>query len=106
MLGMTKYRLYTIRRQGDQFRHISIHLDRDAVTGEPSICLTGFGNMLRISLVETIPELWGMVSASKKTASREREDRKTEWRRWILSARNASGLMNQDGSFISVSLGK
>ncbi len=56
MLGMRKYRIYTIRRQGDRFRTISIRMDRDPVTGEPSVYLSGFGHMLMISLVMTVRE--------------------------------------------------
>lgn len=56
---MKKRRFYVIRKQGDLFHRISIRFHRDAVTGEWSVSLSGFGHMLMICTAKPIPELYG-----------------------------------------------
>ena len=50
-----------IRRQGDQYRSISIRLHRDKVTGDRSVSLSGFGCMLMFCVEKVIPELINLV---------------------------------------------
>ena len=59
---MKKRRFYVIRKQGDLFHRISIRFHRDAVTGEWSVSLSGFGCMLMICAAKPIPELCGSGS--------------------------------------------
>ena len=54
---MKGQRLSVIRKNGDQYRHISIRFRRDTVTGEYSFCLSGFGCMFMLCLEKVIPEL-------------------------------------------------
>jgi len=54
---MRKHRIYVIGKQGDLFHRFSIRLYRDAVTGELSASLSGFGHMLMICMIQSIPEL-------------------------------------------------
>ncbi len=54
---MNRYRLYVIRKPGIQYRHISIGVHRDTVTGEFSFFLSGFGHMLMAVFEKTIPDL-------------------------------------------------
>ena len=58
---MKKHRLYMIRKQGDLFHRISIRFHRDAVTGEWSVSLSGFGFMLMFCVEKVIPELISLV---------------------------------------------
>jgi len=58
---MRKHRLCVIRRQGDQYRSISIRLHRDKVTGDRSVSLSGFGCMLMFCVEKVIPELISLV---------------------------------------------
>ncbi len=58
---MRKHRLCVIRRQGDQYRSISIRLHRDKVTGDRSVSLSGFGCMLMFCVEKIIPELINLV---------------------------------------------
>ena len=58
---MRKHRLCVIRRQGDQYRSISIRLHRDKVTGDRSVSLSGFGCMLMFCAEKVIPELINLV---------------------------------------------
>ena len=45
---MRKHRLYVIRRQGGLYRRISVRFHRDAVTGERTLRLSGFGHMMMV----------------------------------------------------------
>ena len=54
---MRKHRIYVIRKQGDLFHRFSIRFYRDAVTGEWSASLSGFGHMLMICMIHSISEL-------------------------------------------------
>ena len=54
---MRKHRRSVIRRQGNQYRSISIRFHRDKVTGDRSFSLSGFGCMLMVCLEKVIPEL-------------------------------------------------
>ena len=54
---MRKHRLYVIRKNVDRHRHISIRFYRDAVTGECSVSLSGFGCILLLCMEIIIPEL-------------------------------------------------
>ncbi len=56
---MKKCRFYVIRKQGDLFHRISIRFHRDAITGEWSVYLSGFGHMLMICAAKPIRELCG-----------------------------------------------
>ena len=58
---MRKHRLCVIRRQGDQYRSISLRLHRDTVTGDRSVSLSGFGCMLMFCVEKVIPELISLV---------------------------------------------
>ena len=59
---MKKHRLYVIRRMGSQYRHVSIRLSRDAVTGEYSVSLSGFHRMFMVCMEKVIPGLSSLVS--------------------------------------------
>ena len=50
-----------IRKQGDQYRRISIRFHRDKVTGDRSVSLSGFGCMLMLCAEKVIPELVSLV---------------------------------------------
>ena len=50
-----------IRKQGDQYRRISIRFHRDKVTGDRSVSLSGFGCMLMFCVEKVIPELINLV---------------------------------------------
>ena len=63
---MRKHRLCVIRRQGDQYRSISIRLHRDKVTGDRSVSLSGFGCMLMVCLEKVIPELISLVKPDRR----------------------------------------
>ncbi len=54
---MGKYRLYVIRKQGNQYQHLSVGFCRDTVTGEYSVSLSGFGWLFMVCLEKAIPEL-------------------------------------------------
>ena len=82
MTQMKKHRLYVIRKQGDLFHRISIRLHRDAVTGEWSVSLSGFGHMFMICITQSIPELCGAVSLRDQFPRRFPHD--------ILSEKNIS----------------
>ena len=58
---MRKHRLCVIRKQGDQYRHISIRFRQDTVTGECSVALSGFGCMLMFCMEKVIPELINLI---------------------------------------------
>ena len=58
---MRKHRLCMIRKQGDQYRRISIRFHRDKVTGDRSVSLSGFGCMLMLCAEKVIPELVSLV---------------------------------------------
>ncbi len=54
---MRKHRLCVIRKKVDRHRHISIRFYRDAVTGECSVSLSGFGCVFLLCIEIIIPEL-------------------------------------------------
>ncbi|MBQ6383431.1 MAG: hypothetical protein IJJ42_07540 [Clostridia bacterium] len=58
---MKKYRLCLIRKQGKPYRHYTIRVGRDAVTGELSASFSGGGRMLMVCIERLIPELTGLV---------------------------------------------
>ncbi|MBR0342358.1 MAG: hypothetical protein IJH64_09010 [Oscillospiraceae bacterium] len=58
---MKKHQLCVIRKQGDQYRPVSIRFYRDKVTGECSVSLSGFGCMLMLCAEKVIPELVSLV---------------------------------------------
>lgn len=58
---MRKYRLCVIRKQGDQYRPLSIRFHRDVVTGDCSVSLSGHGHMLMICMEKVIPGLASIV---------------------------------------------
>ena len=58
---MRKCRLTTIRKQGTQYRRPGLHFHRDTVTGEYSVCLSGFGRMRMFCMEKPIPELNSIV---------------------------------------------
>ena len=58
---MRKHRLYVIRKKGSRYCHLSLRFYRDAVTGECSVTLSGFGCMLMFCLEKVIPELANLV---------------------------------------------
>ena len=60
---MRKHRLCVIRRQGDQYRSISIRLHRDKVSGDRSVSLSGFGCMLMLCIETIIPELINLANS-------------------------------------------
>ena len=63
MMKMRKHRLCVIRRQGDQYRSISIRLHRDKVTGDRSVSLSGFSCMLMLCIETIIPELINLANS-------------------------------------------
>lgn len=58
---MRKHRLYVTRRRGRQYRRPGLHFHRDTVTGEYSVCLSGFGRMRMFCMEKPIPELNSIV---------------------------------------------
>lgn len=58
---MRKHQLCVVRKQGNLYRHFSIRFYRDEITGEYSILLSCFGNMLMICMEKVIPELSSLV---------------------------------------------
>ena len=63
---MRKHRLCVIRRQGDQYRSISIRLHRDKVTGDRSVSLSGFGCRLMFCVEKAIPELISVIKPDQR----------------------------------------
>ena len=63
---MRKHRLGMIRKQGDQYRRISIRFHRDKVTGDRSVSLSGFGCMLMVCLEKAIPELISVIKPDQR----------------------------------------
>ena len=59
---MRKYRLCVIKKYGAHHRHISIRFCRDAVTGEYSAFLSGFGCMLTICVEKVVPEIINLAN--------------------------------------------
>lgn len=62
---MKKRRFYVIRKQGDLFHRISIRFHRDAVTGEWSVSLSGFGDLYG-KANPGIMWLWGSMRSFSK----------------------------------------
>ena len=58
---MRKHHLYVIRRRGRQYRRPGLRFHRDTVTGEYSVCLSGFGRMRMFCMEKPIPELNSIV---------------------------------------------
>jgi len=58
---MRKHRLWVIRKQGDQYRHISILIYRDEITGDYVVSATGFGRMFMTCVEKVIPGLISIV---------------------------------------------
>lgn len=63
---MRKHQLCVIRKQGDQYRPISIRFHRDTVTGERSVSLSGFGCLLMFCVEKVIPELISLVKPCER----------------------------------------
>ena len=60
---MKKHQLYVIRKQGDQYRPVSIRFYRDKVTGDRSVSLSGFSCMLMLCIETIIPELINLANS-------------------------------------------
>ena len=60
---MKKHQLCVIRKQGDQYRPVSIRFYRDKVTGDRSVSLSGFSCMLMLCIETIIPELINLANS-------------------------------------------